>query len=633
MLGQGDTIKDFQHRFPIFFYIILSIFALLTLRLFYLQLYKGGFYRRFSEEISLRKEKLPGPRGQIFDRESKLLVDNRLQMDVIITPQFAKNVDQLIRHVAEISGEVPEKLLERYKEKVAGAPRFQTVTLIENAPWPVVVKIESLKATLGGVEVEPRIRRTYLRQQVGAHLFGYLSEITKKELQNPAIASQYELGDWIGRYGLERKWEEVLRGKDGVRYVVVNAHGHRIQHSAEVSSVNVISKDIPPEPGHNLILTLDDDLQSTAAQAMTGKMGATVALDPRTGEILAMHSQPGFDPTEMANKGPELWRSFMKSPYGPLRNKSIQDHFPPGSTFKIFTALAALEAGIITPQTTFSCPGFFKFGKRVYNCHLRAGHGAMNLENAVRASCDVFFYNIATRIGVDAISKVAGYFGLGRRTGVALYNEVPGLLPTEEWKLKAFKEPWHAGETLSVSIGQGYDLVTPLQLAQAYAAFVNGGNLYRPYVVAKVEDVNGRAIKTFGPELLSNHKVNPEYLKSIESGLARVINDPGGTAFNFARSKELKISGKSGTTQVISIAREDIFKPCQNLPFEKRHHAWFVGYAPPENPEIVVATFGMHECGGGRSSGPVVKAVIEKWWQKKKEKEALSGPQPASAAR
>ncbi len=630
MLGQGDTIKDFQNRFPIFFYIIVGFFAVLTLRLFYLQLYKGGFYRRFSEEISLRKEKLPGPRGQIFDRENKLLVDNRLQLDITLTPQFSKNPRQLIDKVADLAGEPADRIFERYKEKVFGNPRFQPVTLIENAPWPLVVKIESLKAELGGVEVEPRIRRTYLRKQVGAHLFGYLSEITKRELKNANIAAEYELGDWLGRSGLERKWENYLRGKDGVRYVVVNAHGHRIQHSAETTAVNVISKDVPPEPGHNLVLTLDDDLQTSAAEAMKGKMGAVVALDPRTGEILAMQSMPGFDPTEMANKGPELWRSFMKSPYGPMSNKTIQDHYPPGSTFKIFTALAALEEKVVTPQTTFNCPGFLKFGKRIFNCHIQRGHGLMNLENALRSSCDVYFYNLATRLSVDAISKIANMFGLGKRTGVALYNEVPGLMPTEEWKLKTFKEAWQGGETLSVSIGQGYDLVTPLQLALAYATFVNGGNLYRPYVVSRIEDVNGKAVKTFGPELLSNHKINPEYQAIIQEGLSKVINDPQGTAYHMARSTELKISGKSGTAQVISLSRDELFKPCANLPFEKRHLAWFVGYAPQKDPEIVVAVLGLHECGGGRSSGPVVKAMIEKWWQKKKAREAMRGPQPAS---
>ena len=443
MLGQGETIKDFQHRFPVLYYTILIAFLILGLRLFYLQIYRGSLYRRFSEVNSLRKDKLPGPRGQIFDRNYVPLVDNRLQVDVTVTPQFTKKPKELIAKIAEISGESADRMYEKYLEKTYGNPRFQPVTVLENAPWNVVVKLESLKNELGGLEVETRIRRTYLRKQIGAHLFGYLSEVTKKELQdNTKVRTEYENGDWIGRYGLEKRWEKYLRGQDGVRFVVVNAHGHRIsQSTSEAGIVNVLQKESMPKPGNNLVLTIDDDLQNTAAESMKGKMGAVVAMDPRTGEVLAMHSLPGFDPTEMADKGPELWKSFVKNPYGPLRNKSIQDHFPPGSTFKIFTALAALDQGAVNENTTYFCPGFFRFGKKLYSCHKKEGHGYVNLENAIRSSCDVYFYNLATRIGVDAISRAANFFGLGKRTGIDLFNEAPGLMPTEEWKFKALKKP------------------------------------------------------------------------------------------------------------------------------------------------------------------------------------------------
>jgi penicillin-binding protein 2 len=363
---------------------------------------------------------------------------------------------------------------------------------------------------------------------------------------------------------------------------------------------------------------------------MKGRMGAVVAMDPRTGEILAMHSLPGFDPTEMTSRGQELWKSFIKSNYGPLRNKTIQDHFPAGSTFKVFTSLAALEAGVITPQTTYNCPGYFKFGKRIYSCHLKSGHGNVNLHDAIRGSCDVYFYNVATRLSIDVISKMANLFGLGKRSGIALFNEAPGLMPTESWKQETFREVWQAGETLSASIGQGYNLVTPIQLAEAYSTLVNGGNLYRPYVVSRVERMDGTVVRSFSPELLANTKVNQNYVEDIKDALQSVINDPRGTAYKVARSKEIEIGGKSGTAQVISLSRDDLFKPCRNLPFEKRHHAWFVGYAPKKDPEIVVAVLGMHECGGGVSSGPVVKTIIEKWWEKKKAREALKGPQPAT---
>ena len=644
MLGQGETIKDFQFRFPILYGAICALFFLLSMRLVYLQIYRGQMYRNFSEQNSLRKEKLPGPRGQIYDRESRLLVDNRLQLDITITPQFVGNPRTVINRLAEISGESSERLYERYKNKLNGAFKFQPVTIIENAPWPTIVKIESDKVGLSGIEVEPRIRRTYLNQQVGSHLFGYLSEVSKQDIDevNRSGLGEYSQGDWIGRSGLERKWEKFLRGADGVRYVEVDAHGHRVsQGSPEISVrglsaassgnlLNTLPRDIAPRAGKNLVLTIDEDLQLTAAESMRGKMGAVVAMDPRTGEVLAMLSQPGFDPTEMASKGPELWQSIKNNPYSPLRNKALQDHFPAGSTFKVFTALAALDAGIVTEQTSVRCPGFFKFGKRIYNCHLRSGHGWVTLHEAIKGSCDVYFYQLASRIGIDAISKMASNFGFGQKTGIELSNEVPGLMPTEEWKRKTYGQEWTPGETLSAAIGQGANLVTPLQLAVAYSTLVNGGNLYRPYVVSKIEDHEGNVVKRFAPELVSNYKINARHLEVIKQALFDVANSPGGTAFAFVHTPEGLISGKSGTAQVMSFSRDDLFKPCPNLPFEKRHHAWFVGYAPRENPELVVAVLGMHECGGSRNASPVVKALVEKWWKKKKDLEALQGPSAAA---
>ncbi len=633
MLGQGETIKDFQHRFPILFRSIMFFFFLLSLRLFYLQLYRGQLYREFSEKNSLRKENIPAPRGQIFDREQRLLVDNRLQLDVVITPQFVKDLPAVLAKISAISDETFEKLYERYRSKLQGVFKFQPISLLENASWDIVVKVESSKQQLPGVEVIPRIRRTYLHKQVGSHLFGYLSEVSKKDLENyerDGIRS-YSLGDWVGRSGLEKHWEKHLRGTEGAQYVEVDAHGHRISSLGEEKT---ILHDLPPtedpSPGSNVFLTIDEDLQLAAAEAMRGKMGAAVAIDPRTGEILTMISQPSFDPTDMSEKGPEMWQSIVKNPYSPLRNKTLQDHFPAGSTFKVFTALAALEAGIVTPTTTVKCPGFYKFGNRLYNCHKKEGHGPVDLHSAIAGSCDVYFYHIASRLGINAISKMGMNFGLGSRTGIELGNEVPGLMPTEEWKLSNLKQEWTPGETLSASIGQGYNLVTPLQLAVAYSTMVNGGNLYKPYVISKIENIQGEVIKRFQPELISNYKINPDHLSRIKDALHDVANGPNGTATAFLKTPQKLISGKSGTAQVISMSRDDLFKPCQNLPFEKRHHAWFVGYAPKENPEIVVSVLGMHECGGSRNASPVVKAVIEKWWAKKQTREQILGPMPSA---
>ncbi|MBS1984158.1 MAG: penicillin-binding protein 2 [Bdellovibrionales bacterium] len=631
MLGQGQTIKDFQHRFPWLFYSICLVIFMLALRLVYLQVLKGNFYRRFSEQNSLRKEKLPGPRGLIFDRNYKLMVDNRLQMDVTVTPQFVKDPVAVITRLAEMGGESAERLLARYNEKTRAAPKFQPVSLIENAPWPLIVKIESFKEGLSGVEVEPRIRRTYLQEQIGAHLFGYIGEVGKEELEKyNKNGTEYELGDWIGKFGLERRWEKYLRGNDGVRFVVVNAHGHRLQNNTPDTSVpGSLKRNLPPQPGNNLVLTIDADLQEAAAKALQGKMGTVVALDPRTGEVLAMVSQPSFNPTEMTNKASELWQGFMRNKWGPLRNKAIQDHYPPGSTFKVMTAIAGLEAGVIDENTVVNCTGAMKFGNRTYHCHKT--HGPVNLFGAIKGSCDIYFYQLAIKLGVDPISKTAMEFGFGRKSGIELFNEVPGLMPTEAWKMKALKQPWTPGENLSEGIGQGYNLVTPIQLANAYSTMINGGNLYRPYVVSRIENQQGEVVARYGPEVMATRRTNPKYIDMVKAGMFAVANDPHGTAFRAVHMKENLISGKTGTVQMTSQTKEELKRPCLTKPFEHRDHGWFAGFAPRENPEIVVVVFGLHECSGSGGAAPVARVVFDKWWEKKQAESALHGPQPLSA--
>lgn len=633
MLGQGETIKDFQHRFPILFGVLVGLFGLMLLRLGFLQIYRGQEYRMFSERNSLRQEKLPGPRGLILDRDGRVLVDNRLRLNITVTPQYVSNMNEVLGRISELSGEPFERLRDRYRSRVTTAFKFQPVSVVDHAPWPLVVQVESKRHELPGVEVEPAIRRHYLHKQVGAHVYGYLSEVTRKDLESErAKRLGFSLGDWVGTAGLERVFDEYLRGQNGVRYVEVDAHGHRVDRSEEGRSIlRHLPADIPPKPGHNLLLTIDERLQLVAAEAMKGMLGGTVAIDPRTGEVLAMISAPTFDPTELSEKRNELWASINNNPFRPLVNKNISDHYPSGSTFKVFTALAALEEKIIDQKTTVFCPGSFRFGRRVYHCHKEAGHGHVDLLESLRGSCDVFFYSIASKMGIDPISRMASLFGLGRETQIELDREVPGLMPTEGWKLKALKEEWTPGETLSASIGQGYNLVTPLQMAVSYATLVNGGNLYKPYLVSGIESVDGKAVKRFSPELLSNHKVNAEFLTVVKEAMAQVVNHPNGTAYHFARSPNVTISGKSGTAQVVSMTKEELFSPCDSLPLERRHHAWFVGFAPRDNPEIVVSVLGLHECGGSRRASPVVKSVIEEWYKNKKLKEALQGPSPANA--
>lgn len=635
MLGQGETLKHLQPRFPALFYAIAFVFALLSFRLVKLQLFDGARYRAFSDRNSLRKDKLPGPRGLIFDRHGRLLVDNRLQLDVVITPQFVIEPERVVKYLASMAGMNGEKLFKLYKTKSRRAPRFQAITLIPAAPWSLVAQIESSKQGLSGVDIEPRLMRTYLHKEMGAQVYGYLGEVNKRDIDITAKRGEtYEAGDAIGRGGIERQMEKYLRGNDGVRFVVVDAHGHRLaqerESSADASVLSLVYQDVPPKAGHNLVLTLDSDLQKAAWDAMQGKMGATVALDPRTGEVLAMVSKPSFDATQLNVAESAVWQGLFKNPYGPLRNKAIQDHYAPGSTFKPFTVLAALENNFITRETILSCPAVFRFGGRPYHEHKKEGFGRIGLVEAIMRSSNVFMWQLAVKLDVNQIASVATDFGLGQRTGIDLPGEIPGLIPTQEWKRRVYKDEWYQGETLSVAIGQGAAVVTPLQMALSYGALGNGGLVFQPYVVSKITDSNGEVIKEFKPKLLKKRESSAHHLDAIRQGLHDVINKPGGTAYWFGRLTEVEIAGKSGTSQVASQDARELFMPCAQKSFETRNNAWFVAFAPYENPEIVVASFGMHECGGSVAASPVVKAVIKKFWEKKKAIETMQGPQPAS---
>jgi len=635
MLGQAENLRHLQPRFPILYYCIVAGFLLLFIRLVKLQVFDGSEYRQFSDRNSLRRDKLPGPRGLIFDRNGKLLVDNRLQLDVVVTPQFVRNLDEVLSRLSELSDIGADKLRDTYTAATKRAARFQAVTIIPNAPWSLIAKIESSKEGLSGVDIETRLMRSYLPGEMGAQNFGYLGEVNRNDIESLARRGlSYASGDLIGRGGIEKQWERYLRGDDGVRFVVVDAHGHRVVRTtdAEIASLNLSYQDVAPKAGNNLVLTLDSDLQKAAWDAMEGMMGATVALDTRTGEVLAMVSKPSFDASKLDLSDSSVWQSLMKNPYGPLHNKVIQDHYPPGSTFKPFTALAAMENNIITRETILSCPPIIRFGRRPFHEHNRNGFGNIAVVEALMRSSNVFMWQLAMKLDVNQIAEVATDFGLGQKTGIDLPGEIPGLIPTQEWKMRTFKEPWYPGETLSVAIGQGSTLVTPLQIALSYASIANGGLLFQPYIVSRVTDSQGNMIREFKPKMIKKRDSAAKPLAAIRQGLYDVVNKPGGTAYWYARMPEIEIAGKSGTTQVMSKDAKELFLKCEDMPFERRNHAWFVGFAPYDNPEIVVASFGMHECAGSRRTSPIIKAVVSKWLEKKKARDQLEGPQPASSS-
>jgi penicillin-binding protein 2 len=358
-------------------------------------------------------------------------------------------------------------------------------------------------------------------------------------------------------------------------------------------------------------LTLDRQLQDTAFEALKGKEGTLVALDVNTGDILAMVSTPAFDPNVFSRgiKSDE-WQSLLKDKLRPLSNRAIQGQYPPGSTFKIITAIAGLEEGVLQPESRISDPGYYYFGNRQFRDWKKGGHGSVDLHRAIVESCDTYFYQAGQRIGVDRIAKWARAFGLGERSGAALDDEKGGIVPDSEWKRKRFRQPWYPGETLSVAIGQGYLTVTPLQLANMMAALANGGTLYRPRIVSKIESVDGTSVREFGPEKIRTIAIKQGTLERLHKALAHVVNGAGGTG-GAARSSLVEIAGKTGTAQVIEM--KGAYLKSEQLSYFNRDHAWFVAYAPAQNPKIAVVSLVEHGGHGGDAAAPLAKKVIEKY--------------------
>jgi len=441
---------------------------------------------------------------------------------------------------------------------------------------------------------------------MAAHVLGYLGEINQKQLKN--LKDQgYVIGDEIGQYGLERRWEELLRGQSGGQQVEVDALGRRVRVLHEVTDV----------PGYTVHLTLDRQLQETAYEALKGKEGTIVALDVNSGAVLALASTPAFDPNTFARgiKSDE-WTGLIKDQLRPLSNRATQGQYPPGSTFKIVMSIAGLEEGVIQPESFIQDPGFYSFGNRSFRDWKKGGHGSVNLHKAIVESCDTYFYQLGPKLGVDRIAKWARAFGLGEKTGIALDDERTGTIPDTEWKRKRYRQPWFPGETVSVAIGQGYVTVTPLQLANMIAAVANGGKLYRPYVVNKVESVDGATVREYGPELIRTIELKPDTLKRVRAALADVVSAPGGTG-GAARSQVVSIAGKTGTAQVVEM--KGGYVKTEQLAYFNRDHAWFVSYAPVENPQVAIAVLVEHGGHGGDAAAPMAKKVFEKFIEIQKQ--------------
>ena len=582
---------------------VLAAFVMLFVRLIYLQVIMGDEFRRLSLNNSIRLQSIDPPRGRVYDRNNDVLVDNRPAFDVNITLKDAKPLRRTLEKLSQHLKTPADTLLSQIKQtQVASA--YKPRLLKQDVGRDTLAAIEVNKYDLPGVSVNVNLRRHYVHERTAAHLIGYLSEISPDELKSGSYPD-CRSGDLIGKFGAEKVYENSLRGKRGGRQVEVNANGLVVR----------ILKTVDAEPGHNVFLTIDQQLQHRTEELLDGIVGAAVALEPGTGQILALASSPSFDQNFFVGGiTHEQWDLLISNPFRPMSNRAIQGEYPPGSTYKIITALAGLQEGVIDVRTRLNCPGHYRFGNRVYRCWKKGGHGKVDIIKAVEESCDVFFYQVGLGLGVDRLAWYAKAFGLGTPTGINLDQEAHGLIPTAAWKKKRTGVPWQEGETLSIAIGQGFNLATPLQMAVLAAAVANGGNRYRPMILNRIKMVDGQILQKNEPKLIGKLPVSLSNLDLVKLGLWKVVNGENGTARG-SRLADIDISGKTGTSQVIS-RKDDEMLPEEDMPVHLRAHAWFVAYAPSEKPMIAVAVVVEHGEHGSGAAAPIAKEMIKTYLRK-----------------
>ncbi|HIJ82705.1 MAG: peptidoglycan glycosyltransferase [Magnetococcales bacterium] len=565
-------------------------------QLFHLQVMNGGEYRNLAEDNRISLQPIPALRGRILDRHGRILVENSADFQLFVIPELAGDIRAFIRRVQpylDLSSDKIEKVL-RQAQRQRG---FLPLMVLSRLTWPQVNWIESRIHTLPGASIQVQTTRSYPSGNVAAHLLGYLGEVNSKDiLQYPSI--HFRSGDIVGKTGMERMFELELRGKEGFREMEVNAVGRHIREL----------KRQPAHPGPDLRLTIDADLQAEAELALAGQSGSTVCLNPNNGEVLAMVSQPAYDPNQFIRGfSSDEWKILVTDPKRPLINKAIQGQYPPGSTFKMVVALAGLREGKINASTRHSCGGSVTRENHTFYCWKSHGHGQMDLVTAIEQSCDVFFYKVSETLGIDAIARQAKRMGLGEISNIGLEGERPGLIPSKAWKKAALGQPWYPGETLISAIGQGAVLATPLQLAVMVGSIANGGHIFRPTFVPTPKNVQ--------PKPAFSHPINPTHLAMVRKGMIAVLHGKGGTARQF-KPESVMAAGKTGTSQVVKHKREKSGKLIKEDNARFKDHALFVCYAPVENPLIALSVVVEHGGHGSTAAAPIAKRIVDFYFNK-----------------
>lgn len=573
---------------------VLLIFIILAARLWQLQIIQGSEFGIRAERNRIRTIPLVAPRGMIADRNNVPLVENRPSFNIVLYREWIGNQEDTIRFIVEKLG-VPREEIELRLRRSKSTGLYHPVVLKEDAGIKEVSTIEAHKSEHPEVQLSIEPRRTYHYGKLAAHLLGYVGEISESELASNAFPGAVS-GSQIGQSGVERTYNRILMGKDGARQVLVNSRGREVGRQEEAGSV----------VGGEVQLTLDLDLQSIAEKALEEKVGAIVAMDPRNGEILAMASSPTFDPNDFSTRiSGEKWAALVNNADRPMQNRAIQNSYSPGSIFKVIMANAGLEEDLLESDPALDCKGAERYYGRVFHCGKREGHGPLRLEQAIAKSCNIFFYDLGRRLGIIKIAEHAEALGLGMQTGIDLPGERSGVMPSPEWKKRTGRSKWYAGETISVSIGQGAVSATPIQMIRAISAIVTEGKLVTPHVVLRIED---QVDKTPGWPV-SRIPVKPENARKIRQGMWESVNDFG-TGHN-AAIHGVDVCGKTGTVQVISNEKK------RQSGEEIEDHSWFAGFASRDNPEIAVVVFLEHGGKGGVAAAPLARQIFSAYFGKK----------------
>ncbi len=594
MFGRDEKVSEL--RLTATQYIVLAIFLVLAYGLWRLQVMESSYYSLAAEKNRIRNVPVLAPRGKILDREGRTIVDNYPSFTALLmrdsSRDLAGDADLIAQGLHLDANEVRARI-----RRSAYMPQYQPIFLKEDITPDELQFIEAHRNELPELDTIMSHRRLYPRNGFMAHLIGYVGEVSEDMLNQPQF-ELYNAGDVVGISGVERQYNNLLMGTNGSRQALVDSHGREVGRLGETEAI----------PGKPLKLTVDIDLQIAAEEALAGKNGAIVAMDPRTGEILAMVSGPAYDPNDFAvHVSRDEWNKLVTDPDKPLLNKAIQAQLAPGSTFKIIMSVAGWQEGIA--QTLHvNCSGGAEFYGRRFGCWVKGGHGSVELEKAIYQSCDVFFYTLANKLGIDRIAKYATTLGLGQKTGIDLPNEVSGVMPSEEWKIRNFKQKWFAGETISVGIGQGAVAITPVQLLRAISAISMGGRMVVPHVINPV-DVPPGYVETQHYTEVKSVPIDPNGWNFITDAMSRVLL-PEGTAPS-AHVAGIDIAGKTGSAQIVSLTTRAKFKNSDAL----AQNGWFVGFTPRRNPDIVVCVLfqgGEHGRLAARLATQVIKAYVDK---------------------